>query len=78
MKRVLRPGGRALLLEHVRSPRLAVRVVQRAIEPFANWLGGDHLLREPLEVLQAEGFKIEEFERTKLGIVERVAARRPN
>jgi len=76
MKRVLRPGGRALLLEHVRSPRFAVRAVQRALEPLAVWLEGDHLLREPLELLQAEGFEIEEVERRKLGIVERVAARR--
>ena len=37
---------------------------------------GDHLLRESLDHLRAEGFDIERLERSKLGIVERVAARR--
>lgn len=77
MRRVLRPGGRVLLLEHVRSPRPAVRAIQRVLEPIAVWLEGDHLVREPLELLEAEAFEIEEFERSKLGIVERVSARKP-
>jgi ubiquinone/menaquinone biosynthesis C-methylase UbiE len=77
MRRLLRPDGRVLLLEHARSPRLVVRAIQRALEPLTVWLGGDHLVREPLELLAAEGFEIEEIERSKLGIVERVAARKP-
>jgi ubiquinone/menaquinone biosynthesis C-methylase UbiE len=76
MRRVLRPGGRALLLEHVRSPRPVVQMIQRALEPLTLWLEGDHLVREPLELLEAEGFEIDEVERSKLGIVERVSARK--
>src|SRR5436305_7085522 len=34
MWRVLRPGGRLLLLEHVRSPKLAVRLGERLLEPL--------------------------------------------
>jgi hypothetical protein len=54
MERVLRPGGRVLLLEHVGSPRFVVRTIQRALEPIAVRLEGDHLVREPLELLRAE------------------------
>ena len=75
-KRVLRPDGRIVLLEHVRSTRPAVRAAQRLLEPLAVRLEGDHLVREPVEHLAAEGFGIDELERSKLGIVERVVARK--
>src|SRR5215216_4206796 len=76
-RRVLRPGGQLLLLEHVRSPVRAVRAVQRLLEPLAVRFDADHLTREPLEYLRIEGFEIERVERSKWGIVERVAARKP-
>src|ERR671931_1429638 len=34
-RRVLRPGGKLILLEHVRSPLLPVRAVQRLLEPLS-------------------------------------------
>ncbi len=74
--RVLRPGGRFVLMEHVRSPLLPVRAVQRAIDRVTVRLEGDHVTREPLEHLAAEGFEIEAHERLKWGIVERVVARK--
>jgi ubiquinone/menaquinone biosynthesis C-methylase UbiE len=77
-KRVLRPGGRFVLAEHVRSPIGIVRVIERLIEPLAVRFGGDHLTREPLEHLEAEGFTVEAVKRSKLGIVERVTARAPS
>ena len=40
-------------------------------------LEGEHLLRRPLDHVRAEGLRIEEQERYKLGIVERLAARKP-
>ncbi len=76
-RRVLRPGGRLLLLEHVRSPLLPVRALQRALEPLSIRFQADHLLREPLRYLRGHGFEVETLECSKLGIVERVAARKP-
>jgi len=64
------------LLEHVRSPVLPIRLAERLLEPLMLRFEGDHLRREPLDHLRAEGFDIERLERSKLGIVERVAARR--
>lgn len=75
--RVLRPGGRLLLLEHVRSPSLPVRTIERMLEPLSVRFQADHLTREPLDYLGPEGFEVERLERSKWGIVERVAARKP-
>lgn len=78
VRRVLRPSGRFVLLEHVRSPLLPVRLGQRLPEPLAVRFEADHLLREPLQHLRAEGFGVEALWRSKLGVVERVAARKPS
>jgi ubiquinone/menaquinone biosynthesis C-methylase UbiE len=76
--RVLRPGGRLVFFEHVRSPRLPVRAVQRLLEPLSVRFEADHLLRDPLDYLAGEGFEIESVRRLKWGIVERVVARKPD
>jgi ubiquinone/menaquinone biosynthesis C-methylase UbiE len=74
--RVLRPGGRLVLLEHVRSPSLPIRAVQRALDPLSVRFAADHLVRDPLDYLGSVGFELESVERLKLGIVERVVARK--
>jgi ubiquinone/menaquinone biosynthesis C-methylase UbiE/predicted ester cyclase len=76
-KRVLRPGGRILLAEHVRSPNPVVRTIQRVLDPLAHRFGGDHLMREPLDHLASEGFEIDEVKRQKAGWVELVAGHKP-
>jgi ubiquinone/menaquinone biosynthesis C-methylase UbiE len=74
--RVLRPGGRLLLLEHVRSSIAVVRAVQRLLEPALVRLQADHLLRDPLDYLTSEELEIERLERSRWGIVERLLARK--
>jgi hypothetical protein len=66
-----------LLLDHIRAASRLGRAVQRVLEVVLVRLGGEHLLRRPLEHVRAEGFWIEEQERYKLGIIERLAARKP-
>lgn len=77
LRRVLRPGGRLLLLEHVGSHVGAIRAGQRLLEPLTLRFACDHLLRQPVERLRAAGFEIERLERLRLGIVHRIAARKP-
>ncbi len=74
--RVLRPGGRLLLLEHARSTRRHVRALQAVLNPLTVRIQADHMLREPLNHLVGVGLEVERIERSKWGIVERVSARK--
>ncbi|MEV5449543.1 class I SAM-dependent methyltransferase [Streptomyces sp. NPDC052535] len=77
MVRVLRPGGRLLLLDHVIASAWPARSLQRLLELVTVPLGGEHFRRRPLRHVEAAGLRIEERDRFKLGIVERIAARKP-
>lgn len=61
--RALRPGGRLLLLEHVQSSSLPVRLLQQALNPLTVLLEKDHLLREPLRLVESAGLAVERLER---------------
>jgi ubiquinone/menaquinone biosynthesis C-methylase UbiE len=59
MKRVLRPDGRVLFLEHGAAPTPSVARWQRWIEPLWKRIGGNcHLTRPITAAYQAAGFKI--------------------
>jgi len=77
MWRVLRPGGLLLLADHVVSTSTPVRALQRLLEVVTVPIGGENFRRRPILQVRDQGFVIERQERFKLGIVERVAARKP-
>jgi SAM-dependent methyltransferase len=74
--RVLRPGGLLLLLDHVPGATRAVRAVQWLLELGTRRVE-EYQLRRPLDHVLAEGLVVEDRQRGKLGIVERLAARKP-
>jgi ubiquinone/menaquinone biosynthesis C-methylase UbiE len=78
MVRVLRPGGLLLLADHVEASAWPARAVQALIELASVPVGGEHLRRRPLRHVQALALTVEHHDRFKLGIVERLAARKPS
>ena len=77
MARVLRPGGRLLLVDHVAASAAALRGVQWLYERVTIPLAGEHFRRRPLVWVRELGFQVEETDRFRLGVVERVCARKP-
>lgn len=63
LRRVLKPGGRVLYSEHGLAPDEGVAKWQRRVEPVWKRLaGGCHLTRDTKQMLEAEGFAIEQHE----------------
>jgi ubiquinone/menaquinone biosynthesis C-methylase UbiE len=77
MHRVLRPGGRLLLLGHVASHHRLVRAAQRLLEKKSLRIAGDHQTRQPVPDLVATGFTIQRQERSRAGIIQRTIAGKP-
>ncbi|MBV9379698.1 MAG: class I SAM-dependent methyltransferase [Streptosporangiaceae bacterium] len=78
MRRVLRPGGVLVLVDHVAAKGGALRAVQWLYDRVSIPLAGEHFRRRPLAHVRDLGFVIEETQRFKLGgVVERVRARKP-
>ncbi len=77
MHRVLVPGGRLLLLDHVVSTWPPIRAAQWLLEQVTGRLAGEYFTRRPLPLVQAAGFDVVEVQRLKAGCVERVHACKP-
>jgi ubiquinone/menaquinone biosynthesis C-methylase UbiE len=77
MKRVLVPGGRLLLLDHIRSSWPPVFAAQWLVERITILVADEHFTRRQLPLVTAAGFEIVETERRKAGTIERIHARKP-
>ncbi len=63
MRRVLKPGGRLLFVEHGLSPEPAVARWQRRLTPcWSRFSGGCHLDRKADDLITAAGFRVEALE----------------
>jgi ubiquinone/menaquinone biosynthesis C-methylase UbiE len=77
MRRVLAPGGRLLLLDHIASTWPPLYAAQWLAERITIRTAGEHFTRRQLPLVKAAGFQIEEAERLKAGTVERIHAVKP-
>jgi ubiquinone/menaquinone biosynthesis C-methylase UbiE len=66
LRRVLRPGGRLLFLEHVRSDDPSMARVQDRMNGFNHFLVGCECNRPTLGSIEAAGFVVGEVEQTEL------------
>jgi ubiquinone/menaquinone biosynthesis C-methylase UbiE len=77
MKRVLIPGGRLLLLDHIGSTWPPVYAAQWLLERITIRSAGEHFTRRQLPLVRAAGFEVVETQRRKAGTVERIHAVKP-
>ena len=74
MARVLRLGGKVVLVEHVASPNVVVRAIQWLLHQVTYRLACEHMLRVPRQAVAAAGLQPVHLERRKAGIVDRLVA----
>jgi ubiquinone/menaquinone biosynthesis C-methylase UbiE len=77
MKRVLRPGGRLILVDHVRSTVKPIFWLQRLYEFIPSRTKGEYMTRRPALHVMATNFDINARDRLRAGIVERLVAVKP-
>jgi hypothetical protein len=71
-----RTGGRLILVDHVRSSVAPIYWIQRLME-LAPSRGERELTRRPITHVRAAGFLVEENDRSRAGIIERLVAQKP-
>lgn len=77
MARVLKPGGKLLLLDHIGSTWPPVYAAQWLLERLTIRAAGEHFTRRQLPLVKAAGLRVVETERLKAGSVERIHAVKP-
>jgi ubiquinone/menaquinone biosynthesis C-methylase UbiE len=77
MKRVLKPGSRLILVDHIRSSLPPIFWCQWLYELIWTRARGGFVTRRPLLLVMAVGFRIQARDRLRAGIIERVVAMKP-
>lgn len=67
MKRVVRPGGKVLLLEHMRSPNETLGTLMDLLNPLVVRMMGANINRRTVENVRKAGLEIERVEDLGLG-----------
>lgn len=76
MKRVVKPGGRVILLEHMRSPSPIVGRVMDLLNPLVVGIMGANINRRTVENVQKAGLELERVEDLGMGgILKLIVAR---
>ena len=75
--RICRPGGRIVMLEHVRSTARPLAALQRALSPLNERAIGCHLDRATFDLARSLGFSIDETRSRLFNSVQLVVARPP-
>jgi ubiquinone/menaquinone biosynthesis C-methylase UbiE len=77
MARVLKPGGKLLLLDHISSTWPPIYAAQWLLERLTIRVAGEHFTRRQLALVRAAGLEVVETQRLKAGTVERIEAVKP-
>ncbi len=75
--RVAAPGAPMVFLEHVRSNRPVLGLVQDLINPLTVWLQADYLNRRTEELIRAQGITVSSADRWALGVMTLITGRAP-
>jgi demethylmenaquinone methyltransferase/2-methoxy-6-polyprenyl-1,4-benzoquinol methylase len=63
MRRVLKPSGELIALEHMHSSNPIIDLFEHLIDPFLFFLLGDHTTRHTARNIEEAGFKIKELKK---------------
>ena len=75
LRRVLKPGGKLLLMEHVLTEKPVLRLLMRLFDPIASRVWGAHISRQTVDNVRRAGFEQVEDTDLSLDIVKLIEAR---